>query len=149
MNQIEQVTTWIDAAGQKPSVRNLVNYLAYTMSELAECLEAADSEELYEFSQDMQGLSESLRSGVFDEHFEEGRCNKEDLLDGAIDTAWCSIGLAHMLGDAEGAFNEVAESNHSKFENGVCALDETGKVIKGPSYFKPELAKFLREAGHE
>lgn len=144
MSEIKQVTDWIDAAQQKPSVRNVANYIAYTLSEMAECLEAADSQELYEFAQDMQGLSETLRTGVFDEHFQEGRCNIEELMDGAIDTAWCSIGLAHMLGDAQGAFNEVVRSNYSKFEGGVCELDATGKVVKGPSYFKPDLAKYLR-----
>jgi hypothetical protein len=48
-----------------------------------------------------------------------------------------------MLGDAQSAFNEVVRSNYSKFEGGVCALDKTGKVIKGPSYTAPDIAKFV------
>ena len=144
MNQIEAVTTWIDAAKQKPSVRNVANYLAYTMSELAECLTATNSYRLYNLGMDIERASEDVRRGTYDSVIESA--NRTELLDGAIDTAWCAIGLAHMLGDAQGAFAEVANSNHSKFENGVCELDATGKVVKGPSYFKPDLAKFLRGA---
>lgn len=144
MNQIEQVTTWIDAAGQEPSMRNVANYLAYTMSELAECLACLDSVFMEDFAVEMESMSQELRDGEYDYAF--GKIDRTELLDGAIDTAWCAIGLAHMLGDAEGAFAEVAASNHSKFENGVCELDATGKVVKGPSYFKPDLAKFLRPA---
>ncbi|WP_341237892.1 hypothetical protein [uncultured Limnobacter sp.] len=144
MNQIEQVTTWIDAAQQKPSVRNVANYLAYTMSELGECLHAVDDIAFGMLANRLESFSESLRNGTYND--EIALANRTELLDGAIDTAWCAIGLAHMLGDAQGAFAEVAASNHSKFENGVCELDATGKVVKGPSYFKPDLAKFLRPA---
>lgn len=142
MNQIEQVTTWIDAAQQKPSVRNVANYLAYTMSELSECLRASENLYLVDLGERLERCSFGMRDGIFDETVE--KMDKVELLDGAIDTAWCAIGLAHMLGDAQGAFAEVAASNHSKFEGGVCELDATGKVVKGPSYFKPDLAKFLR-----
>lgn len=147
MNQIEQVTKWIDAAGQEPSVRNVANYLAYTMSELAECLAALKPIQgslVFRVEKQMQELSIGIRSGNYDQWIEAS--DRTELLDGAIDTAWCAIGLAHMLGNAQGAFAEVAASNHSKFENGVCELDATGKVVKGPSYFKPDLAKFLRPA---
>lgn len=142
MNQIKQVTDWIDAAGQEPSVRNLANYLAYTMSELAECLRASDDVFLFDLGERIERCSMGMRDGIFDHAIAE--IDKVELLDGAIDTAWCAIGLAHMLGNAQGAFNEVAASNFSKFENGVCELDATGKVVKGPSYFKPDLAKYLR-----
>lgn len=144
MNQIEQVTTWIDAAQQKPSVRNIANYLAYTISELAECLACVRSESLLQLADRMEYASELMRAGQYDLHIEQA--DKVELLDGAMDTLWTAAGLGHMLGDAQGAFAEVANSNHSKFENGVCELDATGKVVKGPSYFKPELAKFLRQA---
>lgn len=143
MNQIEQVTTWIDAAQQEKSVRNIANYLAYTMSELAECLACVRSESLLALADRMEHASKLMRDGQYDLYI--GQADRVELMDGAMDTLWTASGLGHMLGDAQGAFAEVARSNHSKFENGVCALDSTGKVIKGPGYFKPELAKFLRE----
>lgn len=142
MTEIKSVTDWIDAAGQKPSVRNVANYLAYTMSELGECLGVIEDSYLIDLSSRLEVCSKLIRDGSFDGDIDQA--NRTELLDGAIDTAWCAIGLAHMLGDAQGAFGEVVASNYSKFENGVCALDSTGKVIKGPGYFKPELGKFLR-----
>lgn len=145
MSEIKQVTDWVDAAGQKPSTRNVANYLAYTMSELAEALRTLTEENCSDLDcliEDMQDISRRMREGVYDDDVVVA--DRTELLDGAIDTAWCAIGLAHMLSDAKGAFNEIAASNFSKFENGVCALDSTGKVVKGPSYFKPDLAKFLR-----
>lgn len=146
MSEIKQVTDWIDAAGQEPNVRNVANYLAYTMSELAECLNAVDNVALHSLGLELEKYSNHLRGGVFDMYLLNKATNRIELLDGAIDTAWCALGLAHMLADAQGAFNEVAASNFSKFENGVCELDATGKVVKGPSYFKPDLAKYLRNA---
>lgn len=149
-SEIKQVTDWIDAAGQEPSVRNLANYLAYTMSELAECLKELHHGKNLDFellAGDLEETSQLMRDGIFDDCVE--RANLVGLMDGAIDTAWCAIGLAHMLGNAQGAFAEVVASNYSKFEGGVCQLDATGKVIKGPGYFKPELSKFLRGSSDE
>lgn len=143
MSEIKQVTDWIDAAQQQPSVRNVANYLAYTMSELAECLASVRSESLLQLADKMEYASELMRAGQYNLHIEQA--DKVELLDGAMDTLWTAAGLGHMLSDAQGAFAEVARSNHSKFEGGVCELDATGKVVKGPSYFKPELAKFVRK----
>lgn len=143
MSEIKQVTDWIDAAKQEPSVRNVANYLAYTMSELAECLECIPLNPIMGMlAEEMQRASKAIRSGRYD--YCIAKADRTELMDGAADTAWTAIGLMHMLGDAQGAFNEVIRSNYSKFEGGVCALDSTGKVIKGPSFSKPDLAKFLR-----
>lgn len=142
MNQIDQVTTWIDAAKQEPGIRNIANYLAYTISEIGEGLAAINHPDCQMLSLRLEGFSKAMRNGMCDEAI--AACDKVELLDSACDTQWTAIGLAHMLADAEGAFGEVADSNYSKFENGVCVLDETGKVVKGPSYFKPNLAKYLR-----
>lgn len=150
MTEIKSVTDWIDAAGQKPSTRNVANYLAYTMSELAECLRTLTEENCSDLDcliLDMEEISMKMRKGFYDKYVAVS--DRAEILDGAIDTAWCAIGLAHMLADAQGAFGEVVTSNYSKFENGVCALDSTGKVIKGPGYFKPELGKFLRGLGDD
>lgn len=141
MNQIEAVTTWIDAAQQKPSVRNVANYAAFVFSECSEMLNTLG---FYEDADNLENLSMQIRVGIFDTRV--GNVDRAQLLDDAFDTAWTSLGLMHMLADAQGAFAEGAASNHSKFENGVCELDSTGKVVKGPSYFKPDLAKFLRGA---
>ena len=142
MSEIKQVTDWIDAAQQEPSTRNIANYLAYNMSELAECLKSIDHIAFTMLSSRLETFSLCLREAVYDDEIRDA--DRTELLDGAVDAAWCAIGLAHMLADAQGAFNEVAASNYSKFECGVCQIDSTGKVVKGPGYFKPDLAKYLR-----
>ena len=41
-------------------------------------------------------------------------------------------------------FDEVHNSNMSKLDqNGKPIYNESGKVMKGPNYFKPDLSKFL------
>lgn len=141
MSEIKQVTDWIDAAGQKPSVRNVANYSAFVLSECAEMLDTLGfDDECYL----LENLSKQIRVGIFDHRVNE--IDRVQLLDDAADVVWTGVGLMHMLSDAQGAFAEVVASNYSKFEGGVCQLDATGKVVKGPSYFKPDLAKYLRNA---
>lgn len=139
MSEIKQVTDWIDAAGQEPSVRNVANYAAFVLSECSEMLNTLC---FYEDANNLENLSKQIRVGIFDNRI--GNVDHVQLLDDAADVVWTGVGLMHMLSDAQGAFNEVVASNYSKFEGGVCQLDATGKVVKGPSYFKPDLAKFLR-----
>lgn len=142
MSEVKQVADWIDAAKQEKTLRNTANYLGYLLSEVAETLQETNSTQLVQLSTSLEYASRKLRSGDWD--FALKKCNNVKIMDGAIDSAWCAIGLAHMLGDAQGAFAEVVRSNYSKFEGGVCSLDETGKVIKGPSYTEPSLAKFVK-----
>jgi len=50
-------------------------------------------------------------------------------------------GLQHKV---EEVFNEIQRSNMSKLgENGEPIYREDGKVLKGPNYFKPNIAKIL------
>lgn len=59
-----------------------------------------------------------------------------------LDGAFLSFGL-HGVKDA--AFREVHRSNMSKLgEDGTPILRESdGKVLKGPNYFKPNIAQFV------
>lgn len=60
-----------------------------------------------------------------------------------LDGAFLSLGL-HDVKDI--AFNEVHRSNMSKLgEDGKPIRRESdGKVMKGPNYFKPDLAQFIK-----
>lgn len=65
-------------------------------------------------------------------------------LDGLCDTIVTSVGPAHCAGmDIIGAMTEVNASNWSKFVDGKPIFNENRKVMKGPSYFKPDLSKFV------
>lgn len=57
--------------------------------------------------------------------------------------------LKHGLQEViEEVFEEIQRSNMSKLgEDGKPIYREDGKVLKGPNYFKPNIAKILKEKG--
>lgn len=61
-----------------------------------------------------------------------------------LDGAFLSFGLQHVKQEA---FDEVHRSNMSKLgEDGKPIRRESdGKVMKGPNYFKPDLAQFIAD----
>ena len=74
--------------------------------------------------------------------------NNKDLLevaDALTDILYVTYGAGHAFGiDLDKCFNEVQNSNMSKLdENGRPIYNDSGKVMKGPNYFKPDLSKFI------
>ena len=74
---------------------------------------------------------------------------KKDLLevaDALTDILYVTYGAGHAFGiNLDKCFEEVQNSNMSKLdENGKPIYNESGKVMKGPNYFKPDLSKFVR-----
>ena len=74
--------------------------------------------------------------------------NNNDLLevaDALTDILYVTYGAGHAFGiDLNKCFDEVQNSNMSKLdENGEPIYNESGKVMKGPNYFKPDLSKFV------
>ena len=74
--------------------------------------------------------------------------NKKDLLevaDALTDILYVTYGAGHAFGiNLDKCFEEVQNSNMSKLdENGKPIYNESGKVMKGPNYFKPDLSKFV------
>ena len=61
------------------------------------------------------------------------------------DILYVTYGAGHAFGiDLDKCFNEVQRSNMSKLgEDGKPIYNETGKVMKGPKYFEPNLKKFV------
>ncbi len=59
----------------------------------------------------------------------------------------CGTILEHGLQyKIEEVFEEIQRSNMSKLgENGKPIYREDGKVLKGPNYFKPDIARILEE----
>ena len=59
----------------------------------------------------------------------------------------CGTIIEHGMQDKiEEVFNEIQNSNMSKLgEDGKPIYREDGKVLKGPNYFKPNIAKILEE----
>tara|TARA_B100001057_G_scaffold221542_1_gene221956 strand:- start:63 stop:434 length:372 start_codon:yes stop_codon:yes gene_type:complete len=74
--------------------------------------------------------------------------NNKDLLevaDALTDILFVTYGAGHAFGiNLDKCFEEVQNSNMSKLdENGKPIYNESGKVMKGPNYFKPNLSKFV------
>jgi NTP pyrophosphatase (non-canonical NTP hydrolase) len=91
-----------------------------------------------------------LRYDLIKEELEElkNALDNKDLLevaDALTDILYVTYGAGHAFGiDLDKCFDEVQNSNMSKLDdNGKPIYNETGKVMKGPKYFKPNLSKFL------
>ena len=68
-----------------------------------------------------------------------------EVADALTDILYVTYGAGHAFGvDLDKCFDEVQNSNMSKLgENGDPIYNESGKVMKGPNYFKPDLTKFV------
>ena len=68
-----------------------------------------------------------------------------EVADALTDILYVTYGAGHAFGiDLDRCFDEVQNSNMSKLgENGEPIYNESGKVMKGPNYFKPDLSKFV------
>jgi predicted HAD superfamily Cof-like phosphohydrolase len=91
-----------------------------------------------------------LRIDLIKEELEEliEAMNNRDLLevaDALTDILYVTYGAGHAFGiDLDKCFEEVQISNMSKLnENGKPIYNESGKVMKGPNYFKPDLSKYV------
>ena len=91
-----------------------------------------------------------LRIGLIKEELEEltDAMSKNDLLevaDALTDILYVTYGAGHAFGiNLDQCFEEVQNSNMSKLdENGKPIYNDSGKVMKGPNYLKPDLSKFV------
>ena len=77
----------------------------------------------------------------------EAMKNKDllEVADALTDILYVTYGAGHAFGiNLDKCFEEVQNSNMSKLDNnGKPIYNESGKVMKGPNYFKPDLTKFL------
>ncbi len=91
-----------------------------------------------------------LRIELIKEELEEliEAMNNKDLLevaDALTDILYVTYGAGHAFGiDLDQCFDEVQNSNMSKLDkNGKPIYNDSGKIMKGPNYFKPDLSKFV------
>ena len=83
------------------------------------------------------------------EELTEAMTNKDllEVADALTDILYVTYGAGHAFGiDLDKCFDEVQNSNMSKLgENGKPIYNDSGKVMKGPNYFKPDLSKFVNQ----
>ena len=110
------------------------------------------------FGQEVKGKAEfpnekivQLRYELIKEELEEFNQAIKDkdikeIADALTDILYVTYGAGHAFGiDLDKCFNEVQKSNMSKLDSdGKPIYHESGKVKKGPNYFKPDLNKFLK-----
>ena len=91
-----------------------------------------------------------LRIDLIKEELEEltDAMHNKDLLevaDALTDILYVTYGAGHAFGiNLDKCFDEVQNSNMSKLdENGKPIYNESGKVMKGSNYFKPDLSKYV------
>jgi predicted HAD superfamily Cof-like phosphohydrolase len=91
-----------------------------------------------------------LRIDLIKEELEEltEAMQKKDLLevaDALTDILYVTYGAGHAFGiNLDACFNEVQNSNMSKLgKDGKPIYNESGKVMKGPNYFKPDFSKII------
>jgi predicted HAD superfamily Cof-like phosphohydrolase len=81
------------------------------------------------------------------DELKEAMDNKDllEVADALTDILYVTYGAGHAFGiDLDKCFEEVQNSNMSKLgKNGKPIFNESGKVMKGPKYFKPDLTKFI------
>ena len=75
--------------------------------------------------------------------------NNKDLIevaDALTDILYVTYGAGHAFGiDLDKCFDEVQNSNMSKLDaEGKPIYNESGKVMKGPNYFKPDLSRYVK-----
>ena len=122
MSNFNKVKTFMETFGQevknKPSFStDKINHLRYDLikEELEELKDAIENKDLLEVA------------------------------DALTDILYVTYGAGHAFGiDLDKCFEEVQSSNMSKLdENRKPIYNESGKVMKGPNYFKPNLKKFI------
>ena len=109
------------------------------------------------FGQEVKDIAEfpeekivKLRSELIKEELDElNQAIKDrdikEVADALTDILYVTYGAGHAFGiDLDQCFEEVQNSNMSKLGlDGKPIYNESGKVMKGPNYFKPNLKKFL------
>ena len=109
------------------------------------------------FGQELKTKSElstekinKLRISLIEEELEELKLaikenNIKEVADALTDILYVTYGAGHAFGiNLDECFDEVQKSNMSKLDvDGKPIFNDKGKVMKGPSYFKPDLNKFI------
>jgi len=93
---------------------------------------------------------QNLRFELIKEELEELKValdqkNLKEVADALTDILYVTYGAGHAFGiDLDKCFDEVQDSNMSKLgADGKPIYNESGKVMKGPNYFEPNLRKFI------
>lgn len=147
-NTAAGIYNWFRAAVPYPTDKSLHVQLGVHFEEVGEMLETIHGTDLHtgqlimEAESAMKALADHLKKASTTV-IEINEQHRADFLDSICDQVVTGIGSAYMLGmQVIPAIAEVNASNWSKFVNGEPVFNADMKIVKGPSYWKPELAKY-------
>lgn len=147
-NVLQDTHNWFERAVPLPNQTNVHTQIGVHFEEVAEMLASIDLKvETYRrilrnAEHYMRKLSQILKTEDFILDLPDEK--RQEFLDAICDQMVTAVGSAYMLGmDPVGALNEVNRSNWSKFKDGFPLFDENKKILKGPSYSKPDLTPFI------
>lgn len=150
---VNRIVKWFAAAFPQPQPRNLNTQIGVHIEEFAEMLSTISSENAESAARiaELTAVVEDLATDIKAGRVQIKITDRTELLDSLCDQVVTATGIAHLAGmNMESALEEVAASNDSKFdEAGLPIYNADGKVMKGPNYFRPELAKFTGPSPEE
>lgn len=129
-------------------------YIGMQLEELAETI-AAVCDAAVDFRDRTQLLTLVQRMEVVGAEFKAGkfqgavlRADREELLDGSIDSTVVSLGaLIYQTPHFRQAIEEVLGCNADKFPGGVAQRDANGKIMKPQGWKAPNLLPFIDKTG--
>ena len=145
---IKSIILWFKDANPEPENKDIAVQIGVHIEEFREMLSALEQVNptiiapAKEHLLSVENLFKNLGSEFDFKGLNQDK--KVELLDSLCDQTVTATGIAYRMGfNFYPALNEVSNSNWSKFENGKPLRDDNGKIIKGKSYFKPDLTKFV------
>lgn len=147
---VAQIDTWFTVSTPEPTPQNFNTQYGVHVEEFGEDLDSvtgldAESERrLAEARRVIRDLATDMKAG----RVTIGISDPKGFLDAKCDLVVTGIGAANFAGmKVVPALQDVADSNDSKFVDGVAVRDpETQKIIKGPDYRKVDLAPYVENA---
>jgi hypothetical protein len=148
-NTLSATLAWFEAARPTPTNKQFHTQLGVHFEEVAEMLDALTAVtagadwRLHEARVALKALAQFLKTNPNSITVEPK--DRQEFLDSICDQIVTSSGVGQHAGfPVVEALDEVNASNWSKFDsNGQPIVDANGKIMKGPNYFKADLAQFV------
>lgn len=148
MDKIREISNWFGKAVPNPEKQNVNAQTGCHFEEVGEMLDemvgtTTTSYKLINEARDaVKRLAEHLKANDSELLYEVKDHVK--LVDALCDQIVTGVGVGHMWGYLMvSAQTEVNRSNNSKFVDGQPVFNENKKIMKGPEYFKADLAPFV------
>lgn len=148
LNTLSATLAWFEEARPQPTNKQFQTQLGVHFEEVKEMLDAITpltpqaSWMLHDARVALKALGDMLKATEHTITVEPK--DRQEFFDGILDQIVTGSGVGQHCGfPVVEALDEVNASNFSKFVDGRALVNEQGKIMKGPDYFKPDLAQFI------